>query len=324
MTSFSSNFAQPLEDFIREKRAVGYVYETAQRKLQAFDRFCREYYPTQTQLTRSVAMHWAQQRPDEHVNTLIHRIPPLRQFAKYLNRLGVDAYVIPSRVLPKGVRYIPHIYTQEELKTFFRALDGCRYDRCSPVRHLVLPVIFRVLYCCGLRSSEALGLRVENLDLTTGKLTILQSKGYKDRVVMLSEDVVHLCRIYDQKVRCALLNRTHFFPNPQGHRYSKGFLERTFHEFWDKSGLHVRGNRPRVHDFRYPHLNKIRTFPREYNSHGKFKEKGSDKNHFFIGRTPQSEDRPPSVPRHFLGAVLSFSSSSVANAFASCSVVMSK
>ena len=252
MTTFSSNFAQPLEDFIREKRAVGHVYETSQGNLQAFDRFCCEYYTAETQLTRTIAMHWGQRRPDEHVNTLIRRITPIRQFAKYLNRIGVQAYVIPRAAGAKGVRYIPHIFTKEELTAFFAALDQCKYNVHSPVRHLVLPVIFRVLYCCGLRSSEVIGLRVENLDLTTGKITILQSKGHKDRVVMLSEDVLHLCQNYDQKVRCALPQRTHFFPNPQGSRYTQGFLGLAFHEFWDKAGiLHVSGNRPRVHDFRH-------------------------------------------------------------------------
>ncbi len=73
-------------------------------------------------------------------------------------------------------------------------LIGVRLVRVSPARHLVIPVFFRVLYCCGLRSSEARLLKVEDVDLETGKLTIRQSKGNKDRNVMMSEDVLDLCR----------------------------------------------------------------------------------------------------------------------------------
>ncbi|MCZ8510888.1 hypothetical protein O9H85_00220 [Paenibacillus filicis] len=151
---FSSNFKRQLEDFIQQKRAVGFPYEECQKRLKAFDRFCMEHYPQERQLTRELVMHWAEQRPDEHVNTLIRRITPIRQFAKYLNSVGVEAYVVPSGIPAKGIRYIPHIYTKQELKAFFFALDQCEYNQNSPARHLVVPVIFRVLYCCGLRSSE--------------------------------------------------------------------------------------------------------------------------------------------------------------------------
>ena len=44
----------------------------------------------------------------------------------------------------------------------------------------------------------------------------------------------------------------------------------------------------------------------------------------FIARTPHNMDKLPFALRHFLVNDLSFSSSSVAKAFASCSVVMSK
>jgi len=50
-------------------------------------------------------------------------------------------------------------------------------------------------------------LKVEDVDLETGKLTIRQSKGNKDRNVMLSEEVLNLCRIYHAKV-------SRIFPEP--------------------------------------------------------------------------------------------------------------
>jgi len=253
MTSmFSSNFKGYLDDFIRQKHALGFPYQSSERKLKAFDRFCIEHYPRETKLTKEMTMHWAEQLPDEHVNTLIRRITPIRQFAKYLNSLGTEAYVIPSGIPAKGIRYVPHIYTQQELKAFFRALDQCNYNKNYPARHLIVPVIFRVLYCCGLRSSEVLGLRVEDVDLTTGKLAIRQSKGHKDRTVMMSEDVLNLCRIYHERISFVFPERTYFFPNHRCHHYGRDFLDRTFHEFWDKTGIEaVSGNSPRVHDFRH-------------------------------------------------------------------------
>ena len=253
MTSiFSSNFKGQLQDFIRQKRAIGFPYLESELRLRAFDRFCIKHYPQDKKLTKEIAMHWAEQLPDEHVNTLIRRITPIRQFAKYLNSIGIEAYVIPSGIPAKGIRYVPHIYTKDELRAFFHALDQCDYNRNFPARYLVVPVIFRVLYCCGLRSSEVIGLKVEDVDLTTGKLAIRQSKGHKDRTVMMSEDVLKLCQIYHKEVSLIFPGRTYFFPNHRGHRHGKDFLDRNFHEFWDKAGIgSVSGNSPRVHDFRH-------------------------------------------------------------------------
>ncbi len=252
MTIFSSNFKKDIESFVSQKRAVGFPYLTGERILGVFDRFCQEYYPDKCQLGMDMAMHWAEKRPDEHVNTLIKRITPVRQFAKYLLSVGTQAYVIPGGIPAKGIRYVPHIYTKDELKLFFSVLDQISYDVHSPARHLVAPVIFRLLYCCGLRSSEVIGLKVENVDLATGMLTILESKGHKDRIVMMSDDVLTLCRTYHQRVSTIWPGRTYFFPNHRGDRYSTGFLGYTFHECWTKADIGpVSGNTPRVHDFRH-------------------------------------------------------------------------
>ena len=43
-------------------------------------------------------------------------------------------------------------------------------------------------------------LNVEDVDLENGKLAIRQSKGNKDRNVIMSEAVLDLCRIYHTKV----------------------------------------------------------------------------------------------------------------------------
>ncbi len=56
-----------------------------------------------------------------------------------------------------------------------------------PVRHLVMPVLFRTIYACGLRCSEARLLRVEDVDINTGVLQVRDAKGGKDRQLPVSE-----------------------------------------------------------------------------------------------------------------------------------------
>jgi integrase len=170
-----------------------------------------------------------------------------------MNCLGIDAYVIPPGIPGKLIRYVPHIFTDQELQAFFAEIDRCAVSPYSPARHLVIPVFFRVLYCCGLRSSEARLLKVEDVDLETGKLTIRQSKGNKDRNVMLSEEVLNLCRVYHSKVSRIFPDRVAFFPNQCGQYYYRSHIDYWFHLFWDKTGIanSSSGNPPRVHDFRH-------------------------------------------------------------------------
>jgi len=249
----SSNFKPYIEGLIEQKQVVGYPYDTSSRILKDFDRFCSKHYPTATVLTAEISMQWAAKRTDEHVNYLFRRITPVRQLAKYMNSIGVKAYVIPPKIPQKQIRYIPHIFTQLELRAFCSEIDKCLPSPFSPVKHLVIPVFFRLLYCCGLRSSEARLLNTGDMDLATGRMFIRQSKGHKDRTVMLAEDVLALCRKYETKVGHVFPNRQAFFPNSKGEFYTRSVADYWFHLFWDHLEVagNYSGNSPRVHDFRH-------------------------------------------------------------------------
>ena len=121
------------------------------------------------------------------------------------------------------------------------------------MRCYVIPVIFRLLYTCGLRSSEARLLHVDDIDLSTGKIYIRKSKGWEARVIYVSDDMLDLLRRYDRIIRDRYPDREAFFPNQSGDYYSKSTLGVWFHEFWDPlpEAAVTKGNTPRVHDLRH-------------------------------------------------------------------------
>lgn len=249
----AGNFSVYITGLIEQKNLLGYPYDSSARVLRVFSEFCVTHYPNETTLTKEIAMHWAKKKPDEHVNGLLRRITPIRQLARYMSSIGIAAYVIPNGIPGKQIRYVPHIFTDQELRAFFTAVDSCLVSPFSgPVRHLIIPVFFRLLYCCGLRSSEARLLDVDDVNLESGNLTIRQSKGNKDRNVVMSEDLLHLCRIYHAKVSYIFPDRHVFFPNQKGKHYNDSMIDYWFHLFWDKTGIaNGSGNPPRVHDFRH-------------------------------------------------------------------------
>ena len=184
------------------------------------------------------------------VNSLI---APVRELARWLHRRGVDAYVLPTGVLEKPARYVPHIYTDSELAALFAQTDRCRYCPEVPFRHLVMPVLFRTIYACGLRCSEARLLRVEDVDIDAGVLQIRDAKGGKDRQLPVSELLRE--RLVDYHATLGgQPGWEWFFPGATlGVPLTLMNVNRNFRRFlWQARIPHGgRGHGPRVHDLRH-------------------------------------------------------------------------
>ena len=248
---FRSHFKRHIIKFLEQKRALGYVYSSGERYLKNFDSFCTEYYPSESTLTKGLALKWAEVRETESVNGCLCRITPIRELAKYMNSMGMDSYVVPLHLLPRATRYIPHLYSSDELSSIFSVLDQLQPRNISPIRHIVAPVMFRMIYCCGLRPKEGRDILRSDVDLKTGRIFIQETKGHKDRVVVLSADMINLCQQYDKKIGAVLPKRQYFFPNSGGSAYSYRGQRDIYCQCLEKTNILFPGNQPRIYDLRH-------------------------------------------------------------------------
>lgn len=250
---FRSKLCHDLESFIIQKRAAGYPYLTSAKILGYLDDMIAVNSPESDVLSKEICNAWIEECSKLHQNTLFRRVTPVRQFGKYLAGTGKPAYIIPGGVPHKQIRYDAHIFTEVELKAFFASIDQYGKSSYAPYRCYVLPVIFRLLFTCGLRSSEARLLKVDDVDLATGKILIRKSKGWEARIIYVSADMQDLLCRYNSIINLVLPEREAFFPNGKGGFYSKSTLDIWFHEFWDAlpEAAVTKGNPPRVHDFRH-------------------------------------------------------------------------
>jgi len=251
--AFKSGIGAHIVLFIEQKNACGFPYDTSARILRHFDLMVAEYFPETTTVTKDICDTWLHLRPGEHPNMLLRRVTPVRQLTKFMNGIGVSAYVLPGHIPDRQVKYEPHIYTKAEIAAFFRSVDRCPQSPFSPTRRYVIPVLFRLLYCCGLRQSEARLLRTTDVNLDNGKLVIRESKGWKTRIVYMSDDLLDVCRKYHECIEDMMPGREVFFPNKNDQAFNRGTIDTWFHEFWDhlpEAGK-VIGNPARVHDFRH-------------------------------------------------------------------------
>jgi integrase len=247
--------AGAITGLVAEKRALGYKYVSEERALARFEVFCAGAFPGLETVTRASVEAWiatARRRAvtPATVNTLV---APVRELARWLHRRGVDAYVLPTGVLEKPARYVPHIYTDQQLAALFAATDRCRYCSEVPFRHLVMPVLFRTIYACGLRCSEARLLRVGDVDIDAGVLQIRDAKGGKDRQLPVSEPLRERIAGYHATL-AGQPGREWFFPGATPDvPLTLGNVNRNFRRFlWQARIAHRgRGHGPRVHDLRH-------------------------------------------------------------------------
>lgn len=251
--TFNSGIGTYIQSFVEVKHASGFPYRESTRVLRKLDTIIMEVFPKATTLTKDICNEWIRNNADGHPNGLLRRISPVRQLGKYINGMGINAYVIPGGIPNKIIKYEAHIYTETELKAFFHAIDQCPYCPFSPTMCYVIPVFFRMLYCCGLRSSEARYLKTDDVDLETGKIVIRESKGWKSRIIYMSNDMMELCQQYNSIIESMIPNREAFFPNRYGKAYGKSRIGDWFHEFWDPlpESKAVTGNPAVVHSFRH-------------------------------------------------------------------------
>lgn len=250
---FHGTLAAEMSAFVQEKRATGCRYIAEAAQLHRLDRFLCAQPRSEAPLSRNQVESWIAKQPHERPRTHKARVLLVRQFALFLQRHGIAAHVPDSRFTAVArLDFVPYIFTRAEVRRLLEAVDHLPFDPRSPERQWVMPELFRVLYGCGLRAGEAARLRVGDVDMEHGVLTIRQGKFRKDRLVPLAPAMTDRLRRY-----IAVMNLVDpdavFFPNAYGRSYSLRGIYGLFRRFLRQCGIAHggRGRGPRLHDLRH-------------------------------------------------------------------------
>jgi integrase len=232
-----------MQDF---RKGTGYTTSAYDFSLLPFITFCGSSYPDATHISKAMVDGWLAHRAYNKTNSQAVFITCLRQYAKFINAQGKDAFIPDEDYTVHHEQFVPYVFSDDELKAFFRSVDSIRPTPKKWGRDIILPVLFRLMYCCGMRPGEPMRLKSSDVNLTSGDIYIRQAKGSKDRHITMSEDLRQLCVKYN-----ALAGRREwFFQKWDGGPLATYWMDRQFHLCWDKSGLPKRGN-PRPYDLRH-------------------------------------------------------------------------
>ena len=248
---FGSIFSTEIESYIQYKISAGYNGENCRKSLVGFDKFCVEQHLQEPVFTTYHASLWLEKKNNESNSTHYRRINTSKQFLQYLFLNGYDVYVIRD-VKYKETNFQPYIYSETDTYKYFLAVDSYSSNK-NHKDAIQYPVIFRILYCCGTRINETLGIRKKDVDLDKGIILLNETKNDKQRYIVLGADLLHLINEFANKCFYLLNDNDYIFTNANGGRIDKKTIYERHREFLLKAGIPFLGDRkgPRLHDWRH-------------------------------------------------------------------------
>ena len=244
-----------LDEFLAERHALGFVANTDEHILR---RFLKDFVEPETgeiEFTKEYVLNHVGHRPNVQTNTVLRDVCAINCFLDFVIRKGYTAYKIPQRSLPKEIRnFKAYIFTDDEIKRILNSADNIAFCEHNPFRHLQLPVMFRILFNCGLRISELLDLRRLDVNMDERVFTILDAKFHKNRLVPFSDAVAESLEVYLCNMPPATEDSYLFpsFSNENG-RYGYSWIHNQFRFLLRLAHIPYggKGKGPRPHDTRH-------------------------------------------------------------------------
>jgi integrase/recombinase XerD len=169
----------------------------------------------------------------------------LRSFYRHLRRDGIrDSDPTATLSAPRRSRRLPQVLTRAEID---RLLSQPRGTGAAALRDRAL---LELMYACGLRASEAIGLELGDLDLDERELRA-RGKGSKERVVPIGNTAANAIRVYLERGRPRLVKElpgTRLFVNFRGGSLTRQGLYKIVRRHAVTAGL---GDRMSPHTLRH-------------------------------------------------------------------------
>ena len=262
---YNSIFQKEIHDLIELKRALGFSYKSEAGSLRRIDAFLFKNNLSEKCITKELCDLWCRKRTYETVTNQASRISIMRVFCRYLNDIGIPAYIPPRGITKKRIRYDAHIYTDEELQGFFDVVDKSKSvpDSC-PYRSDVMPVFFRILYTSGMRVSELRLTRIRDINLEEGYIHVHEAKNHKERLIPIHPLLIIQCKELKEKIHADSPDDEYFFMILPGKPMSLGNVYKNFRRYLEQAGISHTGKGPRIHDFRHTYcVNLLRKWADE-------------------------------------------------------------
>lgn len=172
--------------------------------LKLFLEYLRENeIPSFNQVNKEVIVNYMQSEKNNNKanSSILRSVSSLRKFFQYLAQEKIiekDPMLLIDT--PKKKQHLPQVLTKEEVEKLLRS------PNTGQVLGLRDRAMLELMYATGLRISEIINLKLEDLHLTMGTLQTL-GKGHKERIVPVGDKAIKWVNRYLEEARPKLLKQ---------------------------------------------------------------------------------------------------------------------
>jgi len=172
--------------------------------LKLFLEYLRENeIPSFKQVNKEVIVNYMQSEKNNNKanSSILRSVSSLRKFFQYLAQEKIiekDPMLLIDT--PKKKQHLPQVLTKEEVEKLLHS------PNTGQVLGLRDRAMLELMYATGLRISEIINLKLEDLHLTMGTLQTL-GKGHKERIVPVGDEAIKWVNRYLEEARPKLLKQ---------------------------------------------------------------------------------------------------------------------
>ncbi len=247
-----TSLATALSRYLALRRSLGFKYRSEEGRLRHFVAFLRARKATRIR-TALVLKFIAVRKVGAKTTHCF--LSAVRGFARHLNGDDPKTEVPPFGIGPIVPRRpLPYIYKDGEIQRIMDVADSSREWRRQPFLADTYRCLVGTYAATGMRLSEALSLRLQDVDLKSGIITVHGSKFGKSRLLPIQSSTIRELSTYARLRAEEFPERFDgiFFPSGSNTQIDRSQFEQNFRRFCRSAGVvKTNGMPPRPHDLRH-------------------------------------------------------------------------
>ncbi len=242
-----------VKEYLMHRRSLGFGLVLNEVVLRDFVRFAAAAGHRGPLIT-DFMLRWATSNAQHSSSYQAERLSVVRGFARHLAARDGESEVPDQRLLASRFRRgRPHVYSEQQLHQLIES--AAAFPSADPLRAVGYATLFGLLASTGMRVSEPLALRFDDVDLDRGVLRVLETKFRKSRLVPLHPTVIKAMRRYVVERNRDPRRRSSnwFFLGRGDERLPHRSVHHAFRRICSLLGWRGNGDRPlpRIHDLRH-------------------------------------------------------------------------
>lgn len=263
--NFKSIFKDELVNFIQYKRSLGLDYKKEISRLRCIDNILFNLNLKSKKITKDTFIELIKRNNMKEAN-YARQCGVTKDFCKFLIANNFKDIYYEDKKFHIINNYKPIIFSNDEIILLFETMDNqknLQTNRKFYNLYYSYSIFFRLLYACGLRISEGIKIKLEDIDFNENTIQIIDSKRHISRIVVFSDSLKTCLEDYIKgvNIKTGLL-----FKNSRNTKFCQNQLRKYYRRIIEISGLNEKS---KIHNIRHVFCN---------NAFNQMLEKGYDEN----------------------------------------------